>query len=375
MGDQPLPDWAQRIVAGRASRRWSRRDLLRALRDEAAGRGEALPDDDHLSRSLRRWETGSTRPSEWYQELLRGVLDPEAADRAGAVGRTAPDAPLAEALSAVVHGLRVRDDTAPTGSLLESSAALADLTASLVADAKLADQRDLGRVAAEAAMMRWWLAVDAGRHDVAGPVHDAAMALAVEWGQTPLVGHLMGWRAGLAIGQGDLATAVRLARRARDPRWGVSAGGVAWAASYEARAHLLAGRRDDMLWALDDAQAAYAAVDPAGEPPWLYWLSGTVLRLDAADMQLLRDGPDAAPGLLAELGRLAPERARDAAWYWAHLAAARARAGDVDGAVADTAQAVRLSTATGTTWTLAELRQLAGQPGLGLLAEALADLR
>ncbi len=125
--------------------------------------------------------------------------------------------------------------------------------------------------------------------------------------------------------------------------------------------------------ALDDAQPGYAAVRPDQEPPWLYWLAGPVLMLDSLDMRLLRDGSAAAPAVEAALSTLPAGRRRDAAWYRAHLAAARARDGDVEAAAADAAEAAELSKATGTTWTLAELRQLAGRPELHRLAEALAD--
>ena len=282
-----------------------------------------------------------------------------------------PDASTGDHLAGLVHALRVADDTEPTGSLIAASADLLGLAERLTDSARLADRQDIGRVAAEAAMMRWWLLVDAGRDATAA--HDRAMALAVEWGLTPLVGHLLGWRAGLALAQGELTTAVRLARRARLPQWGMSAGGTAWAAAYEARAHVLRAA-PEAARALDVARDAFGRVDPAGEPPWLYWLTGSVLALDRLDMQLLAEGVSTVPAIEAELVRLPAERTRDAAWYRAHIAAARVRAGDPEGAAQDAAEAARLSVATGTTWTLAELHQLAGRAELGSLREALADI-
>jgi hypothetical protein len=294
---------------------------------------------------------------------------PEVVNGLGAAGR--PDPSVAGHLAGLVHELRRADDTAPTGSLLHASAGLRLLAESFAATAAGRQQVEIGRVAAEAAMLHWWLMVDAG-HD-AREDHERALALATEWGLSPLVGHLVGWRGGLALADGDLATAVHLTRAARQTRWGMSAGGLAWSAAYEARAHALAGDGEAARYALDDAEAAYAAVDPDEEPAWLYWLTEPVLTLDGLDLQLLRDGPDAAPALEAVLDRLPPERARDAAWYRAHIAVARARAGDVDGAARDAEEAARLSVSTGTTWTLAELGQLAGQPHLAGVREALAD--
>ena len=356
--------------------RWSRRELARRLRAEAARRGDhSLPDDENLIRSVRRWEAGTHRPGELYVGLLSTALDPGAVARveAAASGHVRPDLSTAGHLAAVVHELRERDDTAPTGSLLPAAGALSVLTEQMTVDARLGEQREAGQVAAEAATLHWWLAVDAGHYDLARTVHDRAMALAVEWGVPALVGHLLGWRAGLALAQGDLTTTIRLARRARLPQWGMSAGGTAWATAYEARAHVLRGAPDAGR-ALDTARAAYDAVDPSSEPPWLYWLSGHILRLDRLDMELLAEGTAAVPAVEAALAELPTTRMRDAAWYRAHIAAAQARAGDIDGSTRNALEAARLSRATGTQWTLAELWQLARQrPELAQVGEALAD--
>jgi hypothetical protein len=90
-------------------------------------------------------------------------------------------------------------------------------------------------------------------------------------------------------------------------------------------------------------------------------------------MRLLRDGLEAAPEMEHALGALPAAHTRDAAWYRAHLATARARSGDVSGAVHDAEEAARLSVATGTRWTLAELHQLSGEPHLAPLREVLAE--
>ncbi len=261
--------------------------------------------------AVSRHERGKVRPTAYHQALysrLYGVsveqLWPVAVDRAR------PDASTAGHLAALVHVLRIADDTEPTGTLVAASEDLLTLAERLTDTARLADRQDVGRVAAEAAMNHWWLLVDAGRDSSAA--HDRAMALAVEWGLTPLVGHLLGWRAGLAMSQGDLRTAVRLARRSRLPQWGMSPGGVAWATAYEARAHVLAGDLEAPR-ALDIARVAYERVDPADEPPWLYWMSGHVLTLDRLDVQLLAEVLDTVPaiesGTPPGTGRTSPQPA------------------------------------------------------------------
>jgi len=330
--------------------------------------GRDLPLDGN---AVSRHERGKVRPSEFHQGLYARLYGTTVDELWPVPLESArPDRSTGGHLAGLVHCLRVADDTEPTGTLVAASAGLLALAEQLTDAARPADRAGVGRAAAEAAIMHWWLLVDAGRPSAAA--HDRAMALAVEWGGTPLVGHLLGWRAGLMLGRGDLPAAVRLARRAQAPQWVMSPGGVAWAAAYEARAHVMRGSPDADR-ALDIAQSAYEQVDPDLEPPWLYWLSGDILRLDRLDMRLLAEGPDAAGPLEAALAGLPPERLRDAAWYRAHIAAARARAGDVDAAAHEAAEAARLSAATGTTWTLNELRQLSHRPGLAPLREALAD--
>ncbi len=282
-----------------------------------------------------------------------------------------PDRSTAGHLAGLVHGLRQEDDFAPSGSLLPASGHLLGLAEQWMAGAKLKDRGDIGRVAAEAALLHWWLTVDAGRDATAA--RDRALALAVEWEVPALIGHMFGWRAGLALGDGDLHDAVQLARRAREPRWGMSPGAVGWASNYEARAQALLGDADGLALAVDVSLEAHDAVDLEAEPPWMYWLAD-MLELNVLDLELLRHGPDAAPAMDEALARYPADRARDVAWYRAHVASARAWADDVEGAASDAAEAARLSAATGTNWTMGELHQIAEAPHLGRLREALADV-
>jgi hypothetical protein len=291
-----------------------------------------------------------------------------AGDRSAAASR--PDHSTAGHLAGLVHCLRQEDDLAPTGSLLPASRHLLGLAEQWTGGAKLKDRRDVGRAAAEAALLHWWLTVDAGSDATAE--RNQATALAVEWEMPALIGHMFGWRAGLALGEGDLHDAVELARRAREPRWGMSPGAIGWASNYEARAQALLGDADGLSLALDVSQEAHETVDLEIEPPWMYWL-GDMLELNILDLRLLREGPDAAPAMDEALAAYPEDRARDVAWYRAHVASARVWAGDVEGGVQDAVEAARLSAATGTNWTMGELEQIARAPHLGLLREALAD--
>ncbi len=359
--------------------RAAREQALQLTRAEFATLVERESGESCDERKIWRWEEKGVHPRPASMRAVLTVTGLTAAELGwngqpnGAFTARLPDSSTAGHIAALVHDLRIQDDTAPTGSLLAPAATLTTLAEQLTSDARRdRDQGAIGRTAAEAATLQWWLTVDAGMNGRA--IHDRAMALAAEFGDTRLVGHLLGWRAGLAVAQGDLRAAIRLSRAARDPRWSLSAVGAGWAGTYEVRAHLLMGDMAAAARAAEESEQRYRSVDPSDEPPWLYWVSGPILELDALDMRLAREGPDAAPAVEAALKALPAGRARDAAWYRAHIAAARARAGDTEGAATDAAEAARLSVATGTTWTLAELRQLAKQPGLAQLSEALRDV-
>jgi hypothetical protein len=199
------------------------------------------------------------------------------------------------------------------------------------------------------------------------------MGLATEWEMPALIGHLFGWRAGVALSDGRLHQAVLLARRARERRWGLSPGALGWATIYEARARALLRDDDGLAEALDISQEAHEQVDLGSEPPWMYWLAD-MLEPNQLDLRLLRQGPDAAPAMDAALARYPADRARDVAWYRAHVASARVWVGDVEGAARDAEEAALLSAATGTNWTMGELQQIAaGASHLGRLREVLAD--
>lgn len=347
-------------------------DVLKRIAD-----GLAMPDDARMVLGLApvAREDPAVRRREFLAGSLRtGVAVAGAALVSGSTTSTAaqrPDASTASHLAGLVHAVRQEDDFAPTGSLLGVSRRVLSLAEAWIADARHRDQRGIGRAAAEAALLHWWLTVDAGGDGVLE--RDRALSLAIEWEMPALVGHMFGWRAGLALGEGDLLDAVHLARRARDPRWGMSPGAIGWASNYEARAQALLGDADGLAEALDVSQEAHEQVDMATEPPWMYWLGDGMLELNVLDLRLLREGPDAAPAMDEALARYPADRARDVAWYRAHVAAAKVWAGDVEGAAVDAAEAGRLSAATGTNWTMGELGQIARAPHLGRLREALAD--
>jgi hypothetical protein len=357
--------------------RIAREQGLGLTRAEFAAQVERQSGEPCDERMVWRWEQAGVKPRPARLRAIAAITGLSTGELGWANGEYQahaghrPDSSTATHLSALVQRLRVQDDIAPTGSLLAPAATLATLAEQLTAAARDRDQGDLGRASAEAMALHWWLTVDAGLPDQ-GP-WDRALSAAIEWSAPSLVGYLLSWRARLVLGRGDAPDAIRLSVEGRHPRWSLSPGAIAWSASGEARARMLTGGIADARHALDVADEAYAAIELSEEPPWLYWLAEPIRTLDALDMRLLREGANAIPAMEVALQSLSSDRIRDLAWYRARIALARVRSGDFSGATVDAADAAKLSAATGTMWTLAELRQLALRPELKELAEALHD--
>lgn len=66
-----LPAWAQRIVSERNARGWSQKDAVNVLRSHST---EELVSDASLLRQWKRWESGESLPSEFYQPLLAATF-------------------------------------------------------------------------------------------------------------------------------------------------------------------------------------------------------------------------------------------------------------------------------------------------------------
>lgn len=67
--DTTRPAWAQRLRAEREARRWTQQDMVDALRAHST---VALTDD--LLRTLKGWEAGDHRPSDFYRPLIARVF-------------------------------------------------------------------------------------------------------------------------------------------------------------------------------------------------------------------------------------------------------------------------------------------------------------
>lgn len=296
---------------------------------------------------------------------------------AGAVGEEVaraaarcPDPTTADHLAGMVQHLRELDDTTPVGSLAPMAGQLAGFAIGLLEAAPERLKPDIGRAAAEAAMVHAWQLVDAGQDGVRAM--DRVMTLAIERDAPALVGQLLSVKAEVALASGQLSEAVRLARSARQPRWRLSPGGIACAAMLEVRSCALTGDREGREQAMDVVESGYGSLHRDEEPPWLYWLGGP-LDLRRQAMALLGRGPADGAAVEAALAQLPAERRRDLTWYRANMAVAHALAGDVEGATARAEGAARLSRDSGSTSAIADLCLVARRPHLAPPRTVLAE--
>src|SRR5690606_15890589 len=72
--DRPL--WAIRMRSERDARGWSQAEAVRALRAKSS---QNLPTDSTLLRNWRRWESGESRPDDFYAPLIAAAFDTVAA--------------------------------------------------------------------------------------------------------------------------------------------------------------------------------------------------------------------------------------------------------------------------------------------------------
>jgi hypothetical protein len=219
------------------ARRVSQLDVIERVAD-----GLRMPDHARLALGLapaNQDGDGVDRRDFLKGSLYTGaaVAGAAATDRLLPASAFRPDHSTAAHLAGLVHALRHQDDQAPTGSLLGVSRHLLRLAEQWTSEAGMADQRDIGRAAAEASLLHWWLTVDAGLPSDTAANH--TIELATEWEMPALVGHMYGWRAGQALADGRLHEAIGLADQARQPRWGLSTGALGWASAFVARAQAL----------------------------------------------------------------------------------------------------------------------------------------
>ncbi|MGK5445489.1 helix-turn-helix domain-containing protein [Micromonospora sp. URMC 105] len=309
------------------------------------------------------------------------LVAPAAVDRdadAGGPGRSEPGGPPAPGELAELRRL---DDVSGGADLAPAGAYRLRRAARALAGAGPAERRRLLPVLAETAQFAGWLHADAGDPAAGLDAYRLGLRAAAAAGDPALAGHVLGSASHLLAGAADPEGALLLARTAyAGARRAAGPGLRALLLHRVALAAALGGRTRAARQALDAARRAGGAVEPAAEPPWLYWLDDAELAAMTGRTLVALGRPRPALPLLRAARRAG--RPRRAAVYGGWLARGLLQLGEVEQAcaVAGAAllDAVRAGSARAAT-PLAELeRRLAahrGEPAVRRYAALLADAR
>ncbi|MFJ6196329.1 transcriptional regulator [Micromonospora sp. NPDC092111] len=218
-------------------------------------------------------------------------------------------------------------------------------------------------VLAETAQLAGWLDGDAGDLAAGLDAHRLGLRAAAATGDRAFAGHVLGSASHLLAGAGDGEGALLLARAGyAGARQSASRGLRTLLLHRVALAAALTGPAPAARQVLDAARRAAEAVDPATEPPWLYWLDGGELTAMTGRTLVALGRPGPAVPLLRAAVR-AGRGPRGAALYGGWLARGLVQLGEVDQAAEVAGAALRDAVRAGSSRAAAALvevdRQLA----------------
>lgn len=364
------------LRAHRTERGWSQERLARELRRLAQQQGLRLPDVGVLKPQISRWENGRKDPSDIYRPLLRRLFgasdralgfreprDEGAASESLLVVRGAASATLAAALS---RARRVDDDVlAELQTMVDSYRRLdrrfgAGVTSvglrSLLAQATdLANhsvhpnqQRHIARIAADAATLLGWLALDSDRPQEAWEYFRQGAQSAAEAGDAALRSFALAESAYVQVHLGRHRDAIALLDRAD------SEGGQSlpprlrtWLHAARAEISAAAGDLQNARRALDHAHDVPGSEEQEQPIPYVGYLDEAHLTRWAGSILATAGQPDAVETLTRALAVADPTFVRARAGLLVDLAVAHVFAGDLDAACAAAAEAAQLATETG----------------------------
>ncbi|MEV4562855.1 transcriptional regulator [Nonomuraea sp. NPDC049419] len=355
-----LPAWAVRLRAERRNRFWSQKEMARRLvaaADEETRK--CLPARETIVRRIKAYEAGHNQPRDPYRLLYtrafgtsegelfdiphapcRPTLDDVPAKLPGSdaltplptrTGRRIGMSTIAD-LSARVHRLRLADDVLAGGDLLQPAFRELDAVTRLYREATCTERtsRALLAVIGELAQITGWIASDAGRHEQAANVYLLGIRAAREAGDETLESNLLGSLAYQTASLGDPQEGVTLARAALDaagPHAPARARALAW--DRLAWAYVQVEESEPAMRALEEARAALEQRSGEDEPPYLYWVDASELRImEARAYTELRRPLRAVPLLTDVLDRYDATHARELALYLSWLVVALADANE-----------------------------------------------
>lgn len=257
----------------RDARGWSQADAVRALRAKSS---HNLPTDSTLLRNWRRWESGESRPDEFYAPLIASAFDSVAAaffpkarpsrddelltatgmDTLEFMGRLRMSDVSAATLDAVrITAQRLCCDYSSTDAHAlhhEATGWLRRIAALLDSRLTLAQHREVLELAGWVALLLGCLDYDLGRRSGAEATRRAARSLGQEAGHSEIIGWSSELAAWFALTQGNHRGVIQAAE-AVPPECAASGVGVQLAAQ-RAKAWARLGDRDAVETALTEGR-------------------------------------------------------------------------------------------------------------------------
>lgn len=368
------PEWARWLRYQRAQRRWSRRQLLRQMRQSATARGERLPDDESILKAIARWESAKHFPDEFYRGLLTEVFaepGPGSGDESilesmerraflrglgtvsGFGAATAVFQPWERLSFALERPSRVDAETV-TGlehmtmllEQMESQASPAALLGPVVghidnigrlisgSPPAMLDSR-LCSLAGETAALAGWLTWDLENRQAAGAYFHAGLKAAKQADDRALGAYLVG---SSCVQPSYRERPIARLRRLEGRTFGFARSDAtpatrAWLATLEAEAHALAGDHARTLRVLDEAEAALSgAGEEADESrPRVTFFNATYLAGErGVALARLGQSEQAQQVLRPALTSLDPSAVKTRPRLLTALATAHVQHGDVD---------------------------------------------
>lgn len=231
------PSWARRMASERQARNWTQADAVRAMRMH----NDKLPGVENLVRSWKRWESGTSEPSDFYKPVIAAVFgtvthamfplavrrDPEAELLAGAGLDTlelVARLQRSDLDGATLDGLRIMADRLcseypymPAGQLLaEGRAWLHRVTDMRGQRITLAQHRELLVQAGWIALLIGCVEYDLGRRQAAETARLAALSLGTEAGHADIQAWAHEMRAWMSLTTGDYHGVIAAAGKGRD---------------------------------------------------------------------------------------------------------------------------------------------------------------
>ncbi|MBW8484106.1 XRE family transcriptional regulator [Actinomadura parmotrematis] len=223
--DDDRPVWAKRITAEREARKWNKPQFIEALR---AHSDTPLPGKASLLRRVHSWESGESRPDDFYRPLIAKTFGTVTAAIWPVAGSRESDAELVAGAgmdtleiltrlrsssvdAAVIEGLRITVNRLcseyphmPAEQLLlEGRAWLRRITTMLDRHLSLAHHRELLSLAGWLAALVGCVEYDATNRPAAEATRQAALSLGEDSGDTEIIGWAQEMRAWFSITRGD----------------------------------------------------------------------------------------------------------------------------------------------------------------------------